>query len=204
MTTCPKCEGPVRPIGKEFFCLDCDFDTLTPSRHQGVAETSPDPPQRQHGNRLTPLFIAIDAEWYMKTQLRRHRKWRDEDFTSVPVDYTGKGRYATNYFHASTVEKHEKTAFFRNTPRRQLPVPEGEKINELSYDLTIRGDDLMKAGWTAEMIDRLPTFRPHRWRRKRKFLVCELSKVSPTFHVGPQVLKTPPLGGPSPNPYRFL
>ena len=39
------------------------------------------------------------------------------------------------------------------------------------------------------MIDQLPQFVAHRWRRKRKFLLCDLSKVSPKFHVGPQVIQ---------------
>jgi len=131
----------------------------------------------------------------MKTQLRTRRKWNDADFRRVHPDYWGKGWNVTNYYHASTVEKHEKTAFFRDTWRLQLPVPDADKINELSYDLTVRGDALMKAGWTAEMIDRLPVFRDHTWRRKRQFLLCDVPKVSKIFHVGPQVIKTPPLGG---------
>lgn len=191
MKRCPECDGSVRPIGTDFFCLDCDFDTFTSAKLVGVAHTADVYPllrQRRPRNR-SPQWIDTDAEWYMKTQLRQHRKWKDADFASVEPDYVGTGYRTTYYFHASTVEKHENTTFFRASPRRQTPVPEDEKINELAYQLTVRGEDLIKVGWTAEMIDRLPQFVAHRWRRKRKFLLCDLSKVSKTFYVGPQVIE---------------
>ena len=191
MTRCPECSGQLRPIGADFFCLDCDFDTLQSVKNGGVATTASvyPPPRRQRPRNRTPQWIDTDAEWYMKTQLRRYRKWRDEDFARVQPDYIGTGYYTTNYFYASTVEKHENTDFFRASPRRQTPLPEDVKINELAYHLTVRGEDLIKAGWTAEMIDQLPQFVAHKWRRKRKFGLCDLSKVSPKFHVGPQVIE---------------
>ena len=205
MKTCPECSGQLRPIGTDLFCLDCDFDTFTSIRPPGVAHTAVVHPTPRRGPRrnTTPQWIEIDAEWYMKTQLRKHRKWKDADFASVAPDYVGTGYYTTYYFHASTVENHENTDFFRDFPRRQTPVPENEKINELAYRLTVRGEDLMKAGWTYEMIDRLPQFVAHKWRRKRKFLLCDLAKVSKTFYIGEQIHETPRLGGPR-KPYRFL
>ena len=204
MKMCPECSGQLSPIGQDFFCLDCDFDTLKPSRFHGAAKTkaSGTPTRRRN---TTPQWIEIDAEWYFKTQLRQYRKWRDRDFLHVSHDYIFEGNYRTTiYFHRSTVEAHETTSFFRDRPRRQTYVPDDERINELAYDLTVRGEDLMKAGWTYEMIDRLPQFVEHRWRRKRKFLLCDLSKVSKTFYVGEQIHETPRLGGRPPNPYRFL
>lgn len=204
MKTCPECSGQLRPIGTDFFCLDCDFDTIKPGRLPGVAGTDlVYPAYRRPRENTTPHWIAIDAEWYMKTQLRQHRKWKDADFARIEPDYVGTGFYTAYYFHASTVEYHENTDFFRDLPRRQTPVPEDEKINALAYNLTVRGEDLMKAGWTYEMIDRVPQFVAHKWRRKRKFLLCDLSKVSKTFYIGEQIHATPPLGGPPPNPYRF-
>ena len=158
MTRCPECSGQLRPIGADFFCLDRDFDTLQSVKNGGVANTASvyPPPRRQQPRNRTPQWIDTDAEWYMKTQLRRYRKWRDEDFARVESDYVGTGYYTTNYFHTSTVEKHENTDFFRASPRWQTPLPEDKKINELAYQLTVRGEDLIKAGWTAEMIDQPP------------------------------------------------
>ena len=206
MKICPECSGQLQPIGKDFFCLDCDFDTLKPSSFQGVAKTKEPTrrPTRQSTRNTTPHWIDIDAEWYFKTQLKKYRKWNDADFTIVSVDYVGKSWNAPSYFHRSTVEAHEATAFFRDRPRRQSPVPESERINVLAYDLTVRGDELIRNGWTYEMIDRLEPFVTHKWRRKRKFLLVDLKKVSKTFFVGEQVHKLPPLGGPGPNPYRFM
>ena len=196
----PKCQSPLKPIGQGFFCLYCDFDTLKPSSFQGIAKTiellPTRRPTRQPTRNITPHWIDIDAEWYFKTQLKKYRKWKDRDFHHVSPDYISKGYYTTMYFHRSTIEAHEQTAFFTNQPRRQTPVPEEERINELAYNLTVRGDALIKNGWTYEMIDKLEPFIPHRWRRKREFLLIDLQKVSKTFSVGKQVHKLPPLGGP--------
>lgn len=204
MKRCPECLGQVQPIGnQDFFCLDCDFDTLKSSTFQGVGETkAPSPPPRATRN-TTPRWIDIDAAWYFKTQLKRYRKWKDRDFECVSHDYIHKGYRTTMYFHRSTVEAHEQTALFTDDPRRQTPVPEEERINELSYDLTVRGDELIQNGWTYEMIDALEPFVAHKWRRKRKFLLVDLKTVSETFFVGEQVHKLPALGGPGANPYRF-
>lgn len=210
MKRCPECFGQVQPIGnQDFFCLDCDFDTLNPSQFQGVAKTNESlpneasPPRRPRRN-TTPRWIDIDAAWYFKTQLKRYRKWKDRDFEFVSPDYIYEGYHTTKYFHRSTVEAHERTAIFTDHPRRQIPVPEEERINELAYNLTVRGDELIRNGWTYEMIDKLEPFVAHKWRRKRKFLLVDLKTVSETFFVGEQVHKLPPLGGPGANPYRFL
>ena len=222
MKICPECQSPLKPIGQDFFCLDCDFDTLKPSNFQGISETivplptrhpirplTLRPQPRRPTRNTTPRLIGIDAEWYFKTQLKKYRKWKDRDFHHVPPDYTCSGRHTTGcntiiYFHRSTIEAHEQTALFTNYPRRQTPVPEEERINELVYNLTVRGDELIKNGWTYEMIDRLEPFTPHPWRRKRKFLLVDLKTVSETFCVGKPVHQLPPLGGPGPNPYRFI
>lgn len=189
MNRCPKCFSDLRPIGGDFFCLDCDYDTLKPS-FQGTANTQEQP--RRH------RLIEVDSEWYMKTQLRQYRDWTHIDFFSVDPDYIHVPKrygYTTNYFHRTTVEAHENTDFFTDVPRRkQRPVPDDKKITELSYDLTVRGDELMRAGWTAEMIDALAIHTGHKWRRKRLFLLCDLTRVSKVFCVGPQVVPTPPCG----------
>ena len=204
MKRCPECSSQLQPIGKDFFCLDCDFDTLKPSSFQGVAKTKePSPPRRPTRN-ITPQWIEIDAEWYFKTQLKKYRKWNNRDFHHVAPDYIYKGYHTTMYFHRSTVEAHEQTAFFTDHPRRQTPVPEEERINALAYNLTVRGDELIRNGWTYEMIDELEPFVTHKWRRKRKFLLVDLKTVSETFFVGEPVHQLPPLGGPGPNPYRFM
>lgn len=203
MKICPECSSPLHPIGKDFFCLDCDFDTLKSSSFHGVATGELSSPRRRRRN-TTPRWIDIDAEWYFKTQLKRYRKWNDRDFADVAPDFVFHGYHTTLYFHRTTIEAHEQTAFFTNHPRRQIPVPEGKRIDALAYDLTVRGDDLIRNGWTYEMIDKLEPFVPHRWRRKRKFLLVDLKTVSETFFVGEPVHKLPPLGGPGPNPYRFL
>ena len=40
MKRCPECFGQGQPIGnQDFFCLNCDFDTLKSSTFQGVVET---------------------------------------------------------------------------------------------------------------------------------------------------------------------
>ena len=208
MKTCPKCQSPLKPIGQDFFCLDCDFDTLKPSSFQGTAKTEVPlrihRPTRRPTRNITPHWIDIDAEWYFKTQLRKYRKWKDLDFQLVQPDYISNRFYTTIYYHRSTIEAHEQKIFFTDSPRRQTPVPEEERINELAYDLTVRGDVLIENGWTYEMIDKLEPFVPHKWRRKRKFLLVDLQKVSKTIFVGKPVHKLPPLGGPPPNPYRFL
>ena len=207
MKRCPECLGQVQSLGKDFFCLDCDFDTLKPSSFQGVAKTKElSPPRRRPRPRrnTAPRWIEIDAEWYFKTQLKNYRKWKDRDFHLVEPDYIHNAFYTTNYFHRSTVEAHEQTAFFIDHPRRQTPVPDDERINELAFNLTVRGDELIRNGWTYEMIDALGSpFVPHKWRRKRKFLLVDLKTVSETFCVGEQVHPLPRLGGPPPNPYRF-
>ena len=203
---CPDCSGQLQPIGKDFFCLDCDFDTLTASSFQGTAKTAEGmPPHRPRQRRNTdPRWIGIDCEWYFKTQLKKYRKWKDRDFHHVASDYVYEGYHTTIYYHRSTVEAHEATPIFRAHPRRQMPVPEKERINELAYQLTVRGDELIRAGWTYEMIDQLTPYRSHSWRRKRKFLLADLRKVSETFFIGEQVHPLPTLGGPPPNPYRGM
>ena len=200
MKICPECQSPLKPIGQDFFCLDCDFDTLKPSRFQGIAKTKEPLPPRRSTRNTTPRLIDIDAEWYFKTQLKKYRKWKDRDFHEVPPDHTSTGHrsatgyHTTMYFHRSTIEAHEQTAFFTDRRRRQTPVPEEERINQLSCDLTIRGDVLIGNGWTYEMIDKLEPFIPHPWRKRRKFLLAELKKVSETLYVGKtenRVSKTP-------------
>ena len=66
---CPMCGGAVRYLSeKDVFCLDCNWDTLTS---------------------LTPTgIIAVDAEWYLKNQLRKYRKWKDADFERVTPDWS--------------------------------------------------------------------------------------------------------------------
>ena len=204
MKICPQCQSPLKPIGQDFFCLDCDFDTLKPSNFQGIAKTK-EPllirrPTRRSRRNITPHWIDVDAEWYFKTQLRKYRKWKDVDFSVVSPDWSFSGYHTTMYFHLSTIEAHEQTAFFTNHPRRQTPIPEEERIDALAYNLTVRGDELIQNGWTYEMIDKLEPFVPHRWRRKRKFLLIDLKKVSKTFYIGKPVHKLPPLGGPKHKP----
>ena len=108
---CPMCGGAVRYLSeKDVFCLDCNWDTLT---------------------LLTPTgIIAVDAEWYLKNQLRKYRKWKDADFERVTPDWSGS--YGWNhpgiYFHRETVEKHEGTDLFRmDFKRQQRLIPENEK-----------------------------------------------------------------------------
>ena len=91
----------------------------------------------------------------------------------------------------------------RHTSRQPfLPTAAGDKHlspkkNESTNspaDLTIRGDVLIGNGWTYEMIDKLEPFIPHPWRKRRKFLLAELKKVSETLYVGKtenRVSKTP-------------
>ena len=50
----------------------------------------------------------------------------------------------------------------------------------------------MKNGWTIEMIDRLPIYRGHTWRKRRLFLLDDLKKVSPVFRIKTENLKKKP------------
>ena len=178
MKNCPECGGPVRPIGTSVFCLDCDFDTLVP-----VGEKK--------------RLIPIDAEFYTKTQLRTYRKWKDRDFALVQPFYNAakfpncsnnqwnKGYYIPHFqcFDRWRVAAHEQTHRFTYYNRAQTPVPEDEKIHVLGYDLLVRGDELLDNGWTYEMIDKLPTYKNHRWRKLRRFRLCDLKVVSKTFRI---------------------
>ena len=179
---CPVClTGTVHEIGNShYFCLDCDWDTLKPLPPRASAA-----PKRRR-NAKPPRWIDIDAEWYFKTQLRKYRKWKDSDFMNTAPDYihTPKIGYTTHYFYRDTVAAHEATPFFRDRPRRQVSVPDNEQIHVLAYDLTVRGRDLIRAGWTVEMIDKLPIHREHRWRHKRIFLLADLKQVSDVYHIG--------------------
>ena len=92
MTSCPECSGQLRPMGADFFCLDCDFDTLQSAKHGGMANTAivyPSPRRRRPRNR-TPQWIDTDAEWYMKTQLRKDRKWRSAQTPILLTSLHGK------------------------------------------------------------------------------------------------------------------
>ena len=175
---CPNCAGTVQvlsQIAKTMFCLDCDWDNL------GKLDFS--------------KVIAVDSEWYTKTQLKEYRRWKDGDFKCVSPDFIGgygysnrHGRgYKTCYFHRETVEVHEATPQFQKQvkrwKRRQYPVPEDEKIQELAWTLCVRGDELIKNGWSYAMIDKLPAYRQHKWRKKRLFRLCDLSEVSEKFRI---------------------
>ena len=127
MKICPQCQSPLKPIGQDFFCLDCDFDTLKPSNFQGIAKTK-EPllirrPTRRSRRNITPHWIDVDAEWYFKTQLRKYRKWKDVDFSVVSPDWSFSGYHTTMYFHLSTIEAHEQTAFLPTTPDGKHPSP---------------------------------------------------------------------------------
>ena len=159
---CPLCGGAVRYLSeKDVFCLDCNWDTLT---------------------LLTPTgIIAVDAEWYLKNQLRKYRKWKDADFERVTPDWSGS--YGWNhpgiYFHRETVEKHEGTDLFRmDFKRQQRLIPENERINYLAWRLCIRGDELIANGWDIDLIDTLTPYRYHRWRKKRLFVLADLKDVA--------------------------
>ena len=93
-----------------------------------------------------------------------------------------------------------KQPYLLTAPGGKHPSPKKKRINELAYNLTVRGDILIENGWTYEMIDKLEPFVPHKWRRKRKFLLVDLKKVSKTFYIGKPVHKLPPLGGPKHKP----
>ena len=180
MNRCPECSGEVRSIGTDFFCLDCDFDTLAPITRTATSNE--------------PRLIEVDAQFYTKTQLIKFRKWKNRDFLQVApfyvsAEWSRKSPNRTQYFDRWSVEAHEQTHLFTDYKRRQTPVPEDEKINALAWTLTVRGEELILNGWTAEMIDQLTPYRSHRWRRKRLFLLCDLPKVSKTFYVGPQVIE---------------
>ena len=71
----------------------------------------------------------------------------------------------------------------RRWQKRQLPVPEDEKIKEFAWTLCVLGDELIKNGWSYAMIDKLPPYRQHKWRKKHLFRLCDLSKVSETFRI---------------------
>ena len=188
MKNCPECGGVLRVLqNASVFCLDCDWDTLA----------SIDFRQKT---------IAVDAQWYTKTQLRKYRRWTDTDFSRVPPDWHSGGSYtkyrrtyAKQYFYRDTVWAHEATAGFQTQARhglkkRQQLVPEDEKIHTLAWTVCVRGDELILNGWTPEMIDRLPLYRSHPWRKKRLFRLCDLSKVSKTFCLGdpkPMFLEKP-------------
>ena len=168
---CPKCAGRVRFFSEtEMFCLDCDWDTL------GTLD-------------FHSKTLDVDAEWYTKTQLIKYRRWRNSDFQCMPPDWKGAyGRgYPAYYFHRETVEAHEATLQFQvqvsGWKRPQVHVPADEKITELAWRVCVRGEELLQNGWTYEMIDKLTPYRPHRWRKKRLFRLCDLSKVSETFRV---------------------
>ena len=182
---CPVCEGVVRQISKnDVFCLDCDWDNLTPLgiETQSVAPTVEiTPPERRRNYRRIPC----DAEWYTKTQLRRYRRWNDDDFTIIAPDWQGGYGYAwcaTAYFHKTTVDRHENTEMFQRT-MRQREIPSNEKINALAWRVCVQGKELMSNGWTNEMIDRLPIYRNHTWRKRRLFLLDDLKQVSATLRI---------------------
>ena len=174
---CPNCAGTVKVLSQTaMFCLDCDWDNLE---------------ERDFSRKTRP----VDVEWYTKMQLKEYRRWKDGDFLRVQPDWIGGYRYnnrhlsgyQTYYFHRSTVEAHEVTPQFqeqvRRWQKRQLPVPEDEKIKEFAWTLCVLGDELIKNGWSYAMIDKLPPYRQHKWRKKRLFRLCDLSKVSETFRI---------------------
>ena len=157
---CPNCAGTVKVLSQTaMFCLDCDWDNLE---------------ERDFSRKTRP----VDVEWYTKMQLKEYRRWKDGDFLRVQPDWIGGYRYnnrhvsgyQTYYFHRSTVEAHEVTPQFqeqvRRWQKRQLPVPEDEKIKEFAWTLCVLGDELIKNGWSYAMIDKLPPYRQHKWRKK--------------------------------------
>ena len=157
---CPNCAGTVKVLSQTaMFCLDCDWDNLE---------------ERDFSRKTRP----VDVEWYTKMQLKEYRRWKEGDFLRVQPDWIGGYRYnnrrgsgyQTYYFHPSTVEAHEVTPQFqeqvRRWQKRQLPVPEDEKIKELAWTLCVLGDELIKNGWSYAMIDKLPPYRQHKWRKK--------------------------------------
>ena len=126
---CPNCAGTVKVLSQmAMFCLDCDWDNLE---------------KRDFSRKTRP----VDVEWYTKMQLREYRRWKEGDFLRVQPDWIGGYRYnnrhvsgyQTYYFHRSTVEAHEVTPQFQEQvsrwQKRQLPVPEDEKIKELALDV---------------------------------------------------------------------
>ena len=174
---CPNCAGTVKVLSQTaMFCLDCDWDNLE---------------ERDFSRKTRP----VDVEWYTKMQLKEYRRWKEGDFLRVQPDWIGGYRYnnrhlsgyQTYYFHRSTVEAHEVTPQFqeqvRRWQKRQLPVPEDEKIKEFAWTLCVLGDELIKNGWSYAMIDKLPPYRQHKWRKKHLFRLCDLSKVSETFKI---------------------
>lgn len=174
---CPDCGSQVRilaPASNAMYCLDCDWDNLEPLN---FAEKT----------------LPIDAEWYLKSQLTAYRKWQKADFSQVEPDWGGsyEGAYTYDgfYYHRSTVERHEDTLFFQRRIHRwrtpQRPVPEQERIDELAWTLCIRGDELIRNGWTYEMIDKLTPYRNRKWRKKRVFRLCDLKAVSETLWIRP-------------------
>ena len=191
---CTACGGMLRALEMSLFCLDCDWDDL---------------PQLSDG-----YIIPVDAEWYLKTQLKSFRRWTHRDFSIVSADWSGaytsrkRWGYTGNYYHKSTVEAHESTPLFQGSIRKkQLFVPEKEKIMALGWTVCVSGEELFKNGWTREMVDNLSAYRWHKWRRKRLFRLCDLSRVSNAFCVGDQTVDTPAVGQPDHvrfNPYRYL
>lgn len=168
-TKCPECGGTVRSLSASLFCLDCDWDDL---------------PKIDFGHKTFP----VDACWYTKTQLMKYRRWNDTDFQRVSPDWiqeSSRWRNGTYYFYCETVESHEATPrFLARIPRfriPQRPVPEEDKITVLAWTVCIRGDELIKNGWTHEMIDALPVYKNHSWRTRRLFRLCDLSEVSKIF-----------------------
>lgn len=167
---CPNCDGTLKSLGDALYCLDCDWDNLEKLD-------------------LSSNIIGVDVEWYLKTQLKKYRYWSDADFKSVSPDWVGGYRYnyTGHYFHCTTVAAHEATETFglrmsRRT-RRQKPVPVDERITELAWTVCVSGAELMAYGWSKEMLDALPTYRQHTWRKKRLFRLCDLSKVSKVFKI---------------------
>lgn len=182
---CPECGGTIRHLSEtSTFCLDCDWDNLVPLE-----------------DRIK--FIAVDAEWYTKTQLRTFRLWKDADFENVPPDWIGcyssrnHWGHTTYYFHRSTVESHEASVAFEarlsRARTRQRLIPQTENIHTLAWTLCVRGDELIRNGWTYEMIDELPPYRSHSWRKKRLFRLCDLSQVSKTFKIETETQEPPPV-----------
>ena len=186
---CPVCGGTLKHLSATAtFCLDCDWDTLAP-----LSDAS--------------RVIAVDAAWYMKTQLRKYRRWTDRDFAVVLPDWSSAGwytkyrnGYATQYFYRDTVSAHEETVEFQRQlalpgkSTRQRLVPEPEKIHTLAWTACVRGEELFENGWTREMVDRLPAYSWHKWRRKRLFRLGDLLTVSQTFFIGDQTVETPTRG----------
>ena len=176
---CPNCAGTVKVLSQTaMFCLDCDWDNLGRTRFF---------PQNH---------APVDVEWYTKMQLKEYRRWKDGDFLRVQPDWIGGYRYnnrrgsgyQTYYFHRSTVGglRSDTTISGAGEPLAEIGnfrVPEDEKIKELAWTLCVLGDELIKNGWSYAMIDKLPPYRQHKWRKKRLFRLCDLSKVSETFRI---------------------